>query len=36
MYFEPEDDAERKRIADVHRKFKNAFDSLEDILLIRH
>lgn len=36
MYFEPEDETERKRLAEVNRKFKNAFDSLEEILLIRH
>jgi len=28
MYFEPEEDIEKKRIAEVHKKFKNAYDSL--------
>ena len=36
MYFELEDETERKRLVEVNRKFKNAFDSLEEILLMRH
>lgn len=36
MYFEPEEELEQKKIEEANRKFKNAFDSLEEILLIRH